>query len=146
MTYKQKVRYTVLGTVTMLIGLAVGAIVLPPLIAQRNGVFDEIQCRELKVVDKHNETAIRLTGLDSSNNIQIYDKHGKTMISLGANAISIFNEGKPAIFLHGDKMANSISIWDTTGKPAIDLSVHQVFEGNFIKISDKKGNLKWLAP
>lgn len=146
MNYKQKLGYTLLGAGIMLIGLAVGAIVSPPLVAQRNGVFDEIQCRKIEVVDKHNETAIRLTGLDSSNNIQIYDKHGNLEISLGANAISIFNEGKSAIFLSGTEMENSISIWDTTGKPAIDLSVHQVFEGNFIKISDKKGNLEWIAP
>ena len=67
-------------------------------------------------------------------------------ISLGANAISIFKERKSANFLHVGKMENSISIWDTTGKPAIELSVNQVFDHNFISVSDKKGNVKWIAP
>ena len=38
------VRSMGLGAIIMLIGLTVGAIVSPPLIAQRNGVFDEIEC------------------------------------------------------------------------------------------------------
>ena len=46
------VRSMGLGAVIMLIGLAVGAIVSPPLVAQRNEVFDYITCRGVKVVDE----------------------------------------------------------------------------------------------
>ena len=52
------VRSMGLGAVIMLIGLAVGAIVSPPLIAQRNSVFDKITCREIEVIDKDGNEAI----------------------------------------------------------------------------------------
>ena len=54
------VRSMALGAVIMLIGLAVGAIVSPPLIAQRNDVFGDIQCTGLTVVDKNGNKAIAL--------------------------------------------------------------------------------------
>ena len=59
---KQKVnmRDMVLGAVIMLVGLAVGAIVSPPLIAQRAGVFGEIQCTSLTVVDNDGKVAVVL--------------------------------------------------------------------------------------
>ena len=47
MNNKQKFGYTLLGALIMLIGIGVGAIVSPPLIAQRNAVFDEIVCNQL---------------------------------------------------------------------------------------------------
>ena len=56
MNYKQKFRYTLLGTVTMLMGLAVGVIISPPLIAQRSGGIDEIVCSKLTIVDKYGRT------------------------------------------------------------------------------------------
>lgn len=43
------VRSMVLGAVIMLVRLAVGAIVSPPLSSQRNGVFDKITCREIGI-------------------------------------------------------------------------------------------------
>lgn len=56
MNHKQKLGYMALGAGIMLVGLVIGAIVSPPLIAQRNGVFDKIVCREIEVVDKDSET------------------------------------------------------------------------------------------
>ena len=43
------VRSMFLGAVIMLIGLMVGAIVSPPLIAQKDDVFGDIQCTKLTV-------------------------------------------------------------------------------------------------
>ena len=64
MNNKQKFGYTLLGALIMLIGIGVGAIVSPPLIAQRDGVFDEIQCRRLKTVDENgNEAGVLARGL-----------------------------------------------------------------------------------
>ena len=42
MNQKQKFGYTVLGALIMLVGIGVGSIVSPPLIAQRDGVFGEL--------------------------------------------------------------------------------------------------------
>ena len=68
------VRSMGLGAVIMLIGLAVGAIVSPPLVAQRNGVFDKITCRGLQVVDENGKQAIVLTSAESRNAVTVLDK------------------------------------------------------------------------
>ncbi len=70
------VRSMVLGAVIMLIGFAVGAIVSPPLLAQREGVFGEILCTGVTVMGKNEKAAIRLGSYDD-NCVFIYDKRGK---------------------------------------------------------------------
>ena len=42
MNHKQKCVYTILGAVIMLIGMGVGAIICPPLIAQREDVLGDL--------------------------------------------------------------------------------------------------------
>ena len=70
------VRSMGLGAVIMFIGLAVGAIVSPPLIAQRNGVFEKITCREIKVIDKDGNEAIRLYTTKHGGDIRMESKDG----------------------------------------------------------------------
>ena len=41
MNRQNRLGYTIMGAAMMLIGIAVGLIVSPPLIAQREGVFDK---------------------------------------------------------------------------------------------------------
>ena len=60
MNHKQKLGYTVLGAVIMLIGIGVGTIVSPSLVAQRNSVFGEIECTGLTVVDTAGNPAVVL--------------------------------------------------------------------------------------
>ena len=50
MIHKQKCFYTALGALIMLIGMGIGAMVSPPLIAQRGDVLGEIQCTGLTVM------------------------------------------------------------------------------------------------
>ena len=70
------VKSMALGAVIMLIGLAVGAIVSPPLIAQRNGVFDKIQCTGLTVVDEDGKMGVELY----RNSVLIKHANGKPAI------------------------------------------------------------------
>lgn len=67
MNNKQKFSYTLLGAVIMLIGIGVGTIVSPPLIAQRDAVFGEIVCNQLKVVDKYGKEAVLLVAREIAN-------------------------------------------------------------------------------
>ena len=89
------VRSMVLGAVIMLIGLVVGAIVSPPLIAQRNDVFDKITCREIEVVDKDGETAIRLYTTKHGGDVRMDSKDGR-IASMGINEYggSVYLSGK----------------------------------------------------
>ena len=92
------VRSMGLGAVIMLIGLAVGAIVSPPLIAQRNGVFDEIQCTKLTVVDNMGEKAVVLrSDKKTGNRVIVLDNMGNRAVLLGSykdwgNGVSISNK------------------------------------------------------
>ena len=90
------VRSMMLGAVIMLIGLAVGAIVSPPLVAQRNGVFDEIVCTGLTVVNHAGKRMIELISAEDTNMIRLLDKAGTAQMTLSirdeANSIIISNK------------------------------------------------------
>ena len=69
MNHKQKLGYIVLGAIIMLVGIGVGAIVSPPLIAQRDGVFGEIQCTRLTVVDNKGKNVVVLGSTPLPNSV-----------------------------------------------------------------------------
>ena len=160
-----------LGAVIMLIGLAVGAIVSPPLVAQRNGVFDKIQCRELQVLDKHGKKAIHLhTDGVYGNMVGVYDQHGTQAVYLNVNSyedtisngigiydesggilltptsISAVNQGAFSQFrLSTDMMHNALYIHDKDGSLSVILNNDGIviFDKDD---KDKIGNIKWQAP
>ena len=70
------VRSMGLGAIIMLIGLAVGAIVSPPLIAQKDDVFGDIQCTGLTVVDKQGNVAVALDTDEHGGVVGVYGKDG----------------------------------------------------------------------
>ncbi|RKU08580.1 hypothetical protein C6502_15325 [Candidatus Poribacteria bacterium] len=122
MNHKQKVGYMALGAVIMLVGLAVGAIVSPPLIAQSNGVFDEIRCSKLTVVDKNGNEGIIVVSMEEGNGVIILDEDGKTAIELSAFA------SKPQFY------------------PNALVAIAKSPLLNGIKIYDEAGEIKWKAP
>ena len=109
----------------MLVGLGVGSIVSPPLIAQRNGVFDEIECSGLIVVNKHGDPAVVLgSGPESESGIILYNEAGTPAASLhsadGNTALSIMNEdGKLGLLLGCLTDRNDMTLFNDKGEPAI---------------------------
>ena len=148
------VRSMGLGAAIMLIGLAVGAIVSPPLVAQRNGVFDEIQCRGLQVVDENGNEAIVLTSAEKANVVAVFDKQGKVAIGLASmeevNTVTVSDkQGEVAIdlsVLTVTEPVNSIGIRDAAGNEAIRMSAVDSSNSNHIGIYDKAENIVWKAP
>ena len=128
MNNKQKFGYTVLGAVIMLVGMGVGSIVSPPLIAQGDGVFDEIKCTKLIVVDKAGKTAIHLSAREDGNGIAVYDTAGQKAIALTAV-----------------ELGNSVTVYDKTGKAVVDLMAIEVGKGAVVAY-DKAGNIRGVAP
>ena len=127
------VRSMGVGAGIMLIGLAVGAIVSPPLVAQRNGVFGDIQCTGLEVVDKHGRKALAFTDDEKGRWIELFDKQGELAISLAAhsegkreNAIVVYERGKMAIDLSADESNRQLSIIDKHQKAAILLGTYNM--------------------
>lgn len=82
MNHKQKLGYMALGTGILVVSIMIGQFATPDIEAQSDGVFDEISCRKLKVVDNEGNTAIGLVGDTFVNGIYILDRSGNEVISL----------------------------------------------------------------
>ncbi len=145
MNHKQKLGYMALGALIMLIGMGVGSTFFtPPIEAQSNGLFNEITCRKLTVVDKNGKRAIELDSNDKlGNGISIYDQNEKTAIWLKSadygNGISIYNPNRISfgmIELNSFGTHNVISINRPNGKEAIKLD-SSGFRRNGISIYDQ---------
>ena len=133
MNYKQKLGYTALGTAIMLIGMWLSPLISPPVTAQHNGVFDEIQCRKLTVVDDKGKTAVILGGYKdwgNRNSIVIFDKQEKQAVTLHSNvfgnAVIVFNkQGKQAVTLgtSDEEWGQSkVALYDQQGNEAVILT------------------------
>ena len=136
MKRKVCVRSMVLGAVIMLVGLAVGAIVSPPLIAQKNGVFDKITCRELEVLDENGNLAIVL-----STELISRDNEPK------ANGVLVLDKqhNGGGIKLICGAQKNWINVSGEGATESINLSVGEQRDAS-IYISDGLGKVAWEAP
>ena len=150
MNRKQQLGYTFLGSAIMLIGLGVGTIVSPPLIAQRSGLnVGELECTSLTVVDENGRDAIILAPTNEGNGMIIYDRSGKKAILLvsgkDGNIINVYNEkGKNAITLSAVKGGRFIELFDKTGSNSISL-VSSDKVGNKILVRNA-GFETWQVP
>ena len=165
MNNKQKLGYTLLGAGIMLVGLTVGAIISPPLIAQRNGVFGKIECTGLTVIDEQGKVAVMLTtateGGKEGSGVYVLDKHENIAVGLGsfkgsfgeankmrANGVVVYDkEGNAAIVIGREEevSANVVIIANQNGKPAVVLGASEEW-GNLVSVHDKHGNIEWEAP
>lgn len=173
MNHKQKLNYTVLGAVIMLIGLVLGAIVATPLIAQNNGVVDEVRCSKLVVVDEAGQPAILLGSIEKDiniialhnsagklaavlhtknhgGNLIIYNQDQKNGVLLSANkqggSIDIYNQAeKRGVVLKATNKGNVVALLNEEEEQAISLSSLTKL-GNTIDIYDEVGNISWEAP
>ena len=95
MNHKQKLGYIGLGAVIMALGIIIGQWVTPDIEAQNNGVFDKITCREIEVIDKDGNEAIRLYTTKHGGDIRMESKDGRiATISVDESGGSIFLFGK----------------------------------------------------
>ncbi len=149
MKKKVSVRDMVLGAGIMLVGLGIGAIVSPPLIAQRYGVFGEIQCTRLTVVDESGNKAIVLAGGDGGeyeeNHLSIYYPQGEEGIRLGCfepgtSTIQGFNRNRGDGFdlIHYATGTNTLRLWNkelggTDNHPAIELECNKKENRVFVR-------------
>ena len=172
MSYKQKCFYTALGAVIMLIGIGVGAIVSPPLIAQREGVLGEIQCTKLTVVDMSGEPVIVLRADETlGNGIVIHNPAGAPAVLFVAdetgNSVAVADQsGEPAVLLRTSELANRVIVRNPLGKDGVRLSAGKVTNRvtvynteetnavqlyadevtNRVSVHNKVGIIRWEAP
>ena len=132
MNHRQKCFYTVLGAFIMLVGLGVGAILCPPLIAQRTDVLGNLKCTSLTVVDMSGKPAIVLrTDETLGNGFVIHNPAGTPAVLFVAdetgNSVTIADKlGEPAVLLHTSELANRVIVRNPAGKDGVRLSAGKV--------------------
>lgn len=150
MSNTQKIRYAVLGSVIMFVVMVMVAMGVSPLIAQKKSVFDEIQCRQLTVVDKAGKKAIVLNAMEEANHILLYDQKGHPGLHLwaseGQHSISVLDDStQTGVSLVSRENGNALSIY-SNGKVVLSLFVREPPIGTGIVIHDQAGNIKWTTP
>lgn len=172
MNHKQKCFYTALGAFIMLVGLSVGALICPPLIAQREDVLEDLKCTSLTVVDGSGESAIVLRADETlGNGIVIHNKESTPALLFVSdetgNSVAITDKSRePAILLRASELANRVIVRNPVGKDGVRLSAGKVTNRvtvynpeeanavqlyanemtNRISVHNKVGVVTWEAP
>ena len=149
MNHKQKLAYMALGALILALGITIGQVITPTIEAQNNGVFDDITCRSLRVVDEKGEATIYLGNFvyeewvpdgDFFTKEKVPNGHGIVIMdaSTGDRAISLSS------YSHEAFPETAITVWDRAGASAADNSKHKkAFEvnisglSNVLKVYDK---------
>ena len=172
MNHGQKCFYTALGAVIMLIGMGAGAIVSPPLIAQRGDALGDLECTSLTVVNMSGEPAIVLRADEAlGNGVVIHNPAGAPAVLFVAdetgNSVAVADKlGEPAVLLRTSELANRVIVRNPAGKDGIRLSAGKVANRvtvynpeetnavqlyadevtNRVSIHNKVGIIRWEAP
>ena len=172
MNHKQKCFYTALGAFIMLVGLGVGALVCPPLIAQREDVLGDFKCTGLTVVDMSGAPAIVLrTDETLGNGIVLHNPAGTPAVLFVAdeagNSVALADKsGEPAVLLRTSELANRVIVRNPSGKDGVRLSAGKVTNRvtvynpeetnavqlyadevtNRVTVHNKVGIIRWEAP
>ncbi len=150
MKHKQKLGYMVLGAGIMAVGITIGQIITPDIEAQNNGVFDQITCNGLIVLDKAGKRAVALGAAEVGNAVVVFDKAGKEAVALGAadfgNTVTVFDKaGKGAVGLAAGENTNGLVVHGKAGNEEIVVGTSEEY-ANVIQIIDRAGNVSWQAP
>lgn len=137
MNYKQKLGYTALGAAIMLIGMWLSPLIAPPVTAQHNGVFDEIQCKKLTVVDSKGKKAVELTGGEKwGNAVEVFNEQGnetkypQTAVVLHSN---VFGNG---VTVYNEQMERAVSL---TSFPSVDAISPEAWGQSKVAVYDQQG-------
>lgn len=135
----------------MLIGMSFASM-FSPLNAQRDGIFSEIQCNKLTVVDASGNEGIKMEVSSVGSSISVDHPSGSGSISILAfdppldNRITIFDpEGKTAILLDASSRVNGVSVYDKNVDDAVHM-FHSKQLGNGLRVYNPSGSLAWKAP
>ena len=104
MNQKQKLGYMALGAGIMALGIIIGKVIAPGIEAQSNGVFDEIICTKLTVVNDAGTHKIELISEQDQNILRLTDRAGTPQIG-----ISVSDDGNSMMIMN--RRNRGIGIW-----------------------------------
>ena len=147
MNNKQRFGYMILGAIIMLVGVGVGVIVSPPLIAQK--AAGEIVCTKLTVMDETGQPAIILVVDEGGRSLSMMDKMRNSGITLNLgekdSALLFFDKTRNATANLGlNETGGYLSIGDMGKKGGVLLGVH---EGTgIVMVADRHGQVVGHLP
>ena len=128
MNHKQKLGYMALGAGIMVLGIIIGQVITPNIEAQSDGVFGEIQCTGLKVVDEQGKTAIALSSWESA------------ITGEPINEVSVYGKDKSAVGLYSNyELGSQVYVFDENKKGSVYLAADET--GGYVTLYDKHNNL-----
>lgn len=158
MNFRHKFGYIALGGLLMLIGMMVSSIFMPNLFAQRDR-FGEIECTNLRVVDKEGNVKVLISSDESGR----YSSKDREAVFIGADLRGGIVDIKPNYsFPHhsgrgGTITCNTISIAGKIGMPKVIISgfptsvdngttfigVHEGTGGGVVRVGGRVGGSRY---
>ena len=139
MNHKQKLGYMGLGAGIMAVGIIIGQFFTPDIEAQNNGVFDEITCQRLKIVDEKGDGRIFLYALGPMASISIMNHmNNEEKEGIALTSFTPFNPDGPL----GSENSNSITIFKPAGTKGIEFNAEGIV--NNVMVHNAAGKLAIL--
>ena len=142
MIFRQKLLYTALGGVLMLVGMLFSSI--SPLTAQKD-VFGDIRCSSLSVVDKDGKDVVQLDVSEHGGSVSVWGKEGLGLVrlfvnedggrvtvidknihhvvSLGGSVVAVLKGAKDVVQLRVSEHGGAVVVLDKDEKTGAELSV-----------------------
>ena len=108
MNHKQKLAYMALGALILALGITIGQVITPTIEAQNNGVFDDITCRSLRVVDEKGDRAISL----SSYSHEAFPETAITVWDRAGASAADNSKHKKAFEVNISGLSNVLKVYD----------------------------------
>ena len=141
MNQKQKLGYMALGAGIMAIGIIIGQVITPDIEAQSNGVFDEIQCTRLTVVDKQGDLAVLLATDEDGGLVGVYGKDGESVgmgISEHGGFVGVYGKDGESASMTTDEDGGRIVVANNQGKTRAVMGINEFGNGG-VSTWDKNG-------
>lgn len=139
MNHRQKFAYMALGAGILALGITIGQVITPNIEAQHNGVFDEIVCSKLTVVDEAGKRAILLYGGEEFNGIFVFNPlmnelKGIELMAMKSGNRVFVNDRKHnrVITIASVEEGNGVTLFNPSGKMGIQLSTGEL--GNRVDV------------
>ena len=154
MNHKQKLGYMALGAGVLAIGIIIGQVITPDIEAQSNGVFDEIQCTRLTVVDKQGDVAVLLATGEDGGLVLVYgkedggsagmttDEHGGlvlvygkdgggTRIGIGEHSgvVKVYGKDGGSAVIKTNEHGGRFDVYNNQGKPRAAMGIDEFGTG-----------------
>ena len=145
MNFQHKLGYIVLGSVIAIVGMMVGSVLVPQLVAQHETVSNVI-CRELTIVDGAGNPVVRLGDGANGGSVEVMHREGATVINLGVmdsgGAVGVANiEGEIGVGMRADDGGNDVFVYQKNPIGVLGVALHAGVDGESIEIYNDSEHL-----